>query len=43
MVWDIENTNEFAEWWATLSDKERESITATVLILEEKGPDMPFP
>ena len=43
MTWDVENTDEFAEWWSTLSDKERESVTATVLILEEKGPDMPFP
>ena len=41
--WVVENTDEFAQWWSTLSDMEQESIAAIVQILEEKGQDMPFP
>jgi hypothetical protein len=44
MAWDVEYTDEFGEWWATLGDAERASITAYVGLLEERGPllDQPF-
>ena len=30
MVWDIEYTNEFGEWWARLAQNDQEEIVAKV-------------
>jgi hypothetical protein len=43
MTWEVEYTNEFEEWWKTLSEPTQEDITAIVMLLEEKGPNLPFP
>ena len=43
MEWSVEHTDEFAAWWHQLDDKEQEDITATVLLLIEHGPGLPFP
>ena len=43
MDWDVENTDEFGSWWQDLSDTQQEDITATVLLLMEHGPNLPFP
>lgn len=43
MAWGVEYTDEFGRWWATLSEAEQEDIAAIVEILEEKGPQLPFP
>ena len=43
MAWDVEYTDEFGEWWGTLDDPERASITAYVGILEERGPQLDHP
>jgi hypothetical protein len=43
MPWNIEHTNEFAGWWETLSEEEQEDIAAIVTLLEERGPQLPFP
>ena len=44
MAWDVEVTNEFNEWWEDdLDEHERESVTAVVGLLEERGPSLPFP
>ena len=43
MAWDVEYTDEFGEWWATLDDAERASITAYVGLLEERGPQLDHP
>ena len=43
MEWDVEYTDEFGDWWATLSEAEQEDITAVVELLEQKGPQLPFP
>jgi hypothetical protein len=43
MAWDVEYTDEFGVWWQELADGQREDITATVLLLEEHGPHLPFP
>ena len=43
MKWNIEYTNEFGDWWKTLSETEQEDIAAIVGILEEKGTQLPFP
>jgi hypothetical protein len=43
MVWEVEYTDEFFEWWESLSREERVSITGSVSLLEEKGPALSFP
>lgn len=43
MEWSVEHTNEFAAWWHGLDEAEQEDITATVLLLMEQGPKLPFP
>jgi len=41
--WDVEYTDEFGAWWAALTEDEQESIDASVLLLEAKGPHLRFP
>jgi hypothetical protein len=43
MEWEIEVTDEFTAWWKDLTDDERESVRASVTLLEELGPNLPFP
>jgi Uncharacterized protein conserved in bacteria len=43
MAWEVEYTDEFETWWLSLSADERESVTASVELLEQMGPDLPFP
>ena len=43
MEWEIEFTNEFEEWWNNLDEDEQESVVASVTLLEELGPNLPFP
>jgi len=42
-MWEIENTDEFEEWWNGLDTDEQVDITATVEVLEEKGPKLRRP
>jgi len=41
--WDVEYTDEFEVWWTELDESEQDDIAATVGLLEEKGPSLPFP
>ena len=34
MSWDVEYTNEFGDWWGTLSEAEQESLAASVQLLD---------
>jgi hypothetical protein len=43
MSWNVENTNEFTVWWDELSEAQHDDISSTVLILMERGPNLPFP
>lgn len=43
MSWKVEFTDEFGEWWDSLSEPEQVSLDATVRLLEELGPRLPFP
>lgn len=36
-MWEVEYTDEFGEWWDTLSEKEQIDIAACVGLLEEYG------
>jgi hypothetical protein len=38
MEWDVEYTDEFEAWWDHLSEAERDSVQATVMLLGEDGP-----
>ena len=42
-MWDIEYTSDFEMWWKTLTESGQEDVAATVGLLEEKGPNLPFP
>ena len=43
VAWDGEVTDEFKAWWNGLADAERVSVERVVLLLEERGPHLPFP
>lgn len=43
MAWEVEVTNEFKSWWDGLTEAEHISVERYVLLLEERGPHLPFP
>jgi hypothetical protein len=43
MVWDVEYTNEFGDWWDSLSDKEQNDTVAVINLLAERGANLLFP
>lgn len=43
MEWEVEYTDEFEDWWARLTEGEQEDISASVELLEQRGPQLPFP
>ncbi len=43
MKWEVEYTNEFEEWWVTLEADTQDAIDVLVGILQEEGPNLPFP
>jgi hypothetical protein len=43
MTWNVEYTDEFGAWWATLSEVQQEDISAVAELLTEHGPELPFP
>ena len=43
MTWDIEYTDEFGQWWETLSDHQQEDVSAMAELLMEEGPKLRFP
>jgi hypothetical protein len=43
MTWEVEYTDEFGEWWEGLTEAEQEDVAAVVELLEQKGPQLPFP
>jgi hypothetical protein len=43
VAWEVEFTDEFEEWWNGLAETEQIKIDATIRMLEEYGPDLPFP
>jgi hypothetical protein len=42
-MWEVEYTNEFGEWWETLSEAEQDAIAFTVGLLRKEGPSLKFP
>ncbi|NES20869.1 MAG: addiction module toxin RelE [Symploca sp. SIO3E6] len=43
MVWDVEYTDEFQEWWNSLTEQQQDDITSVVQLLMEEGAKLPFP
>jgi len=42
-MWEVEYTDEFGEWWETLSEAERKRVSFLVNLLKEFGPSFLFP
>jgi hypothetical protein len=42
-MWEVEYTDEFGDWWETLSDDERAAIAVRVELLEQQGPALRRP
>jgi len=42
-MWEVEYTNEFEAWWETLDELEQDTITFSVRLLRENGPQLKFP
>jgi hypothetical protein len=43
MSWNVEYTDEFGDWWDSLDEGEQDSVAVTIILLEQKGPMLPFP
>src|SRR5689334_6173960 len=43
VTWEVEYTDEFEQWWDTLSEEEQKEIGAKVALLEKHGPVLPRP
>jgi hypothetical protein len=43
VAWNVEYTDEFGQWWGTLTEAEQESVDVSVRLLETMGPHLPFP
>ena len=43
MAWEVEGTDEFAGWWASLSEDEQKDVAFVVDLLTQRGPMLEFP
>ncbi len=43
MPWDVEYTDEFGDWWDSLTQDEQASLAASVQLLEVRGPALGYP
>jgi hypothetical protein len=43
MAWNVEHTDEFADWYQDLGEAQQDDITAAGLLLMELGPQLPHP
>jgi hypothetical protein len=42
-MWEVEYTNDFREWWDSLSWDEQAVIDSGVTLIEQRGPSLPYP
>lgn len=42
-MWEIEYTDEFKEWWDTLTEGQQEDLVVSVELLKNLGPGLPRP
>jgi hypothetical protein len=43
LVWEVEVTDQFLDWWEQLTAEQQEAITDRVGLLTERGPDLGRP
>jgi hypothetical protein len=43
VTWEVEYTDQFGQWWATLTDDQKDDVAHSVGILAELGPTLGFP
>jgi len=43
MAYEVEVTDEWIEWFDTLSEAAQDQIAAVIALLERRGPQLPFP
>ena len=43
MAWEVEYTNEFREWWGSLTEKEQDDVSEVVDLLVERGRRLSHP
>lgn len=43
MAWEVEFTDEFGNWWNSLSEAEQDSVDVKVQMLQDRGPALPRP
>ena len=43
MAWEVEYTKEFGEWWDGLTESEQDSIDLYVDLIQNRGPNLPYP
>jgi hypothetical protein len=43
LMWEVEYTDEFEQWWLTLDEKEQGSVDSGVKLLQDFGTNLPFP
>jgi hypothetical protein len=41
--WEVEYTDEFGEWWESLTDAEQKSVAKVVVLLVASGPSLGYP
>ena len=42
-MWEVEGTDEFAEWWHGLTERQQDSVSRLVDRLMQDGPALPYP
>ena len=42
VVWEVEFTDEFEQWWNTPSESEQAKVDARVRLLMDRGPNLGF-
>jgi hypothetical protein len=42
-TWEVEYTDEFEEWWDSLSEEVQDAVSHSVGLLEQFGPHLGFP
>jgi hypothetical protein len=43
MKWDVEYTDEFEDWWGSLTEDERDSVESCIPALQQSGPALGRP
>ncbi len=42
-MWEVEYTDEFYQWWRTLTEEQQEALDDRVMLLAEHGPAIKRP